>query len=657
MVPLFFLPGSYMIIHYLININENLHLPFIIFSIIAVLLGQGSSICYSTAMSMNMNNFKFKDSSLIVSLLSLNASLGPSVFAFYKDNISFFNTQNFYFFLSLFLALNIIACLIIFKSYSIENEDIATQQKSILSLNGFRENEIVKFLYRINGIICISFIINIFFNYFGITFTKKIMIYLYPILISSQFLFLLCKFKSFYNENFVKEYLAKFDEKMCSESKSQIVNKNVNNENEGNKKIKIVEAEKELGIIHIPEINGNFIVNNLNDDNSEIIKTDMGNRVNKKLIDNEDNENYENNISNVNYQITEKIDNFKLKNLFLMFLILFFGLGSVISNYNNLHYIVDSMHYAELESLELAKGNKSKIRTLEDEMILRDNNNKSLNEHVNLLILNSTNKFPLNETSNLNITNNLSKFNNISNTSVIAKNINEQNNVQNIIYKDHNNITEFDMINKDNNTNPNFINEDKNITLIINEVENIANIQTRYLTKEIKKKVSFYVIIYFSFTAITRLFSTTFLQYLIKKDLMFYHLLITNALGFFSQFLGIFMNKALFGVIIGICGCCHGFFMTFLPIYVNKFYPAKNFGFIIGLLTSGGALGSLINSNILFVYYFKQYGILLNEKSNFQVCREYKCFSYSYITNTLFFFVNLNICYYFIYSSKKKINF
>lgn len=137
------------------------------------------------------------------------------------------------------------------------------------------------------------------------------------------------------------------------------------------------------------------------------------------------------------------------------------------------------------------------------------------------------------------------------------------------------------------------------------------------------------------------------------KKMMFHHPLFASILGLISQIIGIFMKKIFIFFTISLCGCTHGLYMTFAPMFVKKFYYPKNFGKVLGFLTTGAALGSLVNSNFLFIYFYDKYGVYKNENDNIKYCREKNCFSYSYIINSLFLFVNILICLFFIYFKKK----
>jgi len=662
-IALSFLPGSFMILHYLININEYLNLPFFLFIILALILGQGSAICYTVAMSININNFKIKDSSFIVSMLSVNVSLGPSIFTFYKQNLQSLNTYNFYYLLSIFLSLVIFICILVFKTFKI-NEEIF-DDKSSKSLSKYRENEIVKYIYRINSILCITFLLNVFLNYFGVSFLKNIIMFIIPALSLSQFIIVFIKFKSFYNEKFKTKYLDKYEDKM---RELKITVNKIQNE-KFNSQINAVDnsSAKDLGLINTKNMteNSNKELNNNKKINSIPIQDISENKIKKKLVDYENDEyskssievylsnennigsNYENKFPSENLcgdnsskSVAYNSDsifnsNLTLKKLILMFLILFLGMGSIISNYNNVHFIVDTLYFIDYElSRSKNKNMKStlKFRILDE---IRNTSNKNLTEID--IDIDKTKNFSYNSTK-VNITNQILDFNNMFNH---THDQNEKLINNSILISNYTkNSSEFDNM------------KSTNQSIIINE-QRLIDLEHENLTKIIKNKIFFYVIIYFTFNALTKLFSSFIMDFFIKKYCIFSYLFMTNLLGLFSQILGIFMKKELFTLIIAICGSCHGFLMIFIPIFVKNYSNPKHFGFILGLLSSGAALGSLINSNFLFIYGYNSFGVRLSEKSHFQVCREERCFSYSYMINSFFFLISCFICQYFIYKNKK----
>lgn len=580
---LFLLPGCYLLIHFLINsslIPSNF--PFFFLALLALFLGQGSAILHTTAFSLNINNFNFKDSSLIVSMLALNMSIGPSLFAFFKENISFFGYENFYVFLSLFLATIIVICVFLFKDYSDDKNDL---DENSIKLKIDKEIFFINKIYSCNIFICVSFILTLILSYAGFIFVKRIMVIAMPIMILFQFLYFYFNYKFTINNQALE-----LDNKKLFELNNKSLQSEEMKEPQGDSNRKLDENYRDLGLITREKSDfskENSVIKIFKVQN-EIISSDENKRQKINLLKSE--VNFENNLSNeilsnnVDHVIEIRQNN-NLCFLFLLFCVLVFGMGSIISNYNNIHFLVDSLY--ELEHSDQISSNKTtQIRNMQsEEKIILIFEDLSKNITINL-----------NESKLDNY-----KFNSLNKTDILKDEA---------------------IINRD---------------------------------QFIKKKIFFYIIVYYTCNGITRLFSNSILQMLIRKDKMFYHLLLTSSLGLVSQFLGMLMKKDLLLLVIALCGTCHGFYMTFVPIFVKKFFNHKDFGKIMGFLTTGSALGSLINSNFLFIYSYEKYGFNNNKESNYKTCRESYCFSYSYLMNMTFFSINVLIAIVFIIKRKNLI--
>jgi len=579
---LLLLPGSYLVIHFIINSSSNdFNLPYFLLPLLALFLGQGSAILHTTAFSLNINNFNLKDSSLLVSMLALNMSIGPSLFAFFKENISYFNYQNFYICLSLFLATIIIICVFLFKDYSDEKN---ISDENIIKKNSDYEILLIRRIYSFNILICVSYILNLILNYAGFIYVKRIMVIAIPLMILFQFIYFYFNYKQLYNNQvFNLESEIKIYELNGKYNQSEENNRPIGDQNQ-----KFHDNYKDLGLITIEkskETNKDKVTNN--DRVSIISQVEKGQNINLITLE----ENFQNNLRN---EIVAKIkdDNCyspeidkkdsKYLFLFLLFFVLMLGMGSLISNYNNIHFLVDSIYKIEITNqvLQNKTSYKRYIQTEDNINLIFDDLTKNKTKDMNKSIFGYENQ----------------------NSSKSTENSKE--------------------------------------ALILNR------------DQFIKKKIFFYIIVYFTCNGIIRLFSNSILEWLIKKDKMFYHLLLASLLGLISQFLGLLMRKDFLFFVISLCGTCHGLYMTFVPIFVKKFFIHKDFGKIMGFLTSGSALGSLINSNFLFIYFYEKYGLYLNKESNYKICQQSYCFSYSYLLNVIFFSINILISIYFIINRK-----
>jgi hypothetical protein len=107
-----------------------------------------------------------------------------------------------------------------------------------------------------------------------------------------------------------------------------------------------------------------------------------------------------------------------------------------------------------------------------------------------------------------------------------------------------------------------------------------------------------------------------------------------TSFGLISQFLGIFTNKTLLLFSISFAGACHGGYGTFVPVFVRNEYGLSNMGKILGILTTGNAIGSLLIADGVFILFYNSYSV--NGE-----CYGSKCFAYSYMITTFFFLINL----------------
>ena len=101
------LPGSYTILNLLITmIKKKIHILSMI--IIGFIMGQGSALCYISAISTNLKNFS-KSANVIVGILLTNQAITPSLYTSFRDEIEKKskknNNEGLLIFLGLILAL------------------------------------------------------------------------------------------------------------------------------------------------------------------------------------------------------------------------------------------------------------------------------------------------------------------------------------------------------------------------------------------------------------------------------------------------------------------------------------------------------------------------------------------------------------------------
>jgi hypothetical protein len=93
--------------------------------------------------------------------------------------------------------------------------------------------------------------------------------------------------------------------------------------------------------------------------------------------------------------------------------------------------------------------------------------------------------------------------------------------------------------------------------------------------------------------------------------------------------------------------------MTFTPIYVRNEYGLTNMGKILGLLTSGCAIGSFFMADFVFIFFYESQlskivetkNLNVNVNASFEViddkCYGEGCFRYAYLISTILFLINI----------------
>lgn len=171
---------------------------------------------------------------------------------------------------------------------------------------------------------------------------------------------------------------------------------------------------------------------------------------------------------------------------------------------------------------------------------------------------------------------------------------------------------------------------------ILSETDSESQSQNEVVNIIYKDKNMFlYFILYFIFNSFTRLISGLFLDFLIKRKKFIYYIIFFSLIGLVSQGLGVIMDKNVLLISIALAGATHGGYMTFTPVFVRNEYGLKNMGKILGFLTTGCAIGSLIISDFIFIAPYEYY------QKNDSKCEGIKCFYPSYIITSVLFLINI----------------
>lgn len=585
-----FLSGSYTVLYLIINSSID-YISIIPLLIIALIMGQGSALCYTTSVTTNLKNFRFKESSAIVGLLVANLALSPSIFTTYREAMKDVHTAGYFLIIAIFILVIIFICGLVFRNIRrVYNEDLQTK-----TYEKYKEKKIIKFLILINIIILIVYTFGVIFNsVLDDNGTNKFpLIIIYPCLQLFNFVVVILEYFDFFDKLYFQAFINKrITKQFSSNNNKRIITENVEI-NLDKKEVTLDEftevslepskpaldiTDNYMNTINTNNTNSNMDLVGKNDKRESILINDSSKFNNKNNLNNNLNNNLSNNSSqrNINIidtssQLNNPDENISFKqaissqSVIILFIMLVLGIGSMIANLNNIDFIVTSI----------------------------------------------SKQMPYNGVDNKDITANISNLSNMSNG----------NNTQ-----DSNDL--FDNTNTTNTTNTN------NNTIISS---NSPPIQTDNTSNSNKSHMIYsYVILYFVFNSFTRITSGLILDHLIKIKKVFYYLCFITVFGLLSQIFGLFMNKTLLLISISLAGACHGGYMTFIPVFVRNEYGLKHMGKILGFLTTGCAFGSFIIADILFILSYNYYAD--NKTSE---CYGQQCFFASYIITSILLLVNL----------------
>ena len=99
-------------------------------------------------------------------------------------------------------------------------------------------------------------------------------------------------------------------------------------------------------------------------------------------------------------------------------------------------------------------------------------------------------------------------------------------------------------------------------------------------------------------------------------------------------------------------GMTHGSIMTFVPLYCRYYYHVNDLGTVLGFLTTGNALGSILIATLLFPVYYHRYAE--DNKYIGEHCSGKRCFRTSYGINCIFMCIAVVLSYWIFIEDKKK---
>ena len=183
-----------------------------------------------------------------------------------------------------------------------------------------------------------------------------------------------------------------------------------------------------------------------------------------------------------------------------------------------------------------------------------------------------------------------------------------------------------------------------NIKFIIFSIDSDNDISSTSLDK--------YPLLYFAFNSLSRIVMGRICNQLMGTDETFAILAAITSVGLISQIFGFFMVKFFVYLSISFAGMTHGGLMTFAPLYCRYYFHIKNLGTVLGFLTTGNAVGSIIISTLIFPIFYHKYSI--KDKNGEEICNKKKCSSFSYAINCLFVIAACGLSHYLYVEDKKK---
>ncbi len=544
------LPGSYTILNLLITmIKKKIHILSMI--VIGFIMGQGSALCYISAISTNLKNFS-KSANVIVGILLTNQAITPSLYTSFRDEIEKKSKKNNNEGLLIFLGL-ILALVIAMSAWLVrvqKNDFIYDNDEVENGYEKFKEKKICNIFIILNIFTLFLFISSIIINHK--TSNSKIPVtYFLPIIQAANVLIVILEKFEIWDKIYYEQYFP---------------NENKDNENEIKERKNPLERKlcppKKLNSFHNNVLN----INNEEEKNSsqfDNIKLNLSFNYEKRLNDLK--VKYELNNSGTGNNFYSNKENLKY--------------NFETNNINN-HFNFPSSNCIGLENLNF----DTSIPKIEQREGYIESFEKEGNQYS--IIKTQPNKNPNNEI--------IKPYNNYSKESL--KDICD---CESRIGK---------LFSKSDLIRVTYI-----ITIGIG-CSSSVNENIIWILKSIKptiesSKFGDYSIIYFAFDSFSRLISAFILNKIISLDLIHEYLFSITFIGLISQIISLTMKEEAFYMTIILSGIVNGLLMNFIPIYTKLKYDSKDFGKILGLLFSGSAIGKVIISSFVFNIFWEMYKV------------------------------------------------
>ena len=181
-----------------------------------------------------------------------------------------------------------------------------------------------------------------------------------------------------------------------------------------------------------------------------------------------------------------------------------------------------------------------------------------------------------------------------------------------------------------------------NIKFVVSAIDSSKSLNSVSLDK--------YPLLYFAFNSLTRVVIGRLANEIMGTSYTFSILVSITITGFISQILGIFMTKFFIYISISLAGMTHGGVMTFVPLYCRYYFKVRNLGTVLGFLTTGNAIGSIVIATLIFPHFYHKNSQFYGTE---EFCYGSKCFRNSYLLNSFFMLIAV-IFSHFLYQDDKK---
>jgi hypothetical protein len=561
------LSGSYTVLYLIMN-SSLTSVSIVPMLLLALIMGQGSALCYTTAVTTNLKNFRIKETSLIVGLLVSNLAISPSIFTTYREALKdVVDINNFFLIIATFLAVIIVICGFVFTNIrNLYSNELAEFEK-------YKEKKVVILLVILNIFTLMVYTFGVVFNNLKSD-NRFPNIIVYPCLQALNFSFIIMEQFGFFDKIYFKIFIEKkIKEKMKTEAdgarrrelsqpleerKESSFNREGFNKMKDELDVPMPIQEKGNKSFREKAFNYEDIDLNTKQPNNTLAGT-FGLR-NRGII--------ERGLRNSVDKIKEEDSRMEEK------------------SYEN-EFKINPVNVDEQGSE--ADKNHSHNQTKD----VNPNSEEKIDEHIDVI-----------ENPNITFDKGLSEFQKFL-----------------LIVKDSEILILFTML-------------ILGIGSVISNLNNIEFIVISITTAPTSRTISEYAIVYFVFNSFSRILSGILIDKLIKWKKFYHFLIFLSCVGLISQILGIVMDKEILFLSLALAGTTHGGYMTFTPIYTRTKYGLDNMGKILGFLTTGCAIGSILIADLIFTIF---YDIYLEDNK----CIGKRCFRGSYIISSVFFTINI----------------